>query len=545
MPFQLLSHVINFLSYDFKAILKCIFVFLLCVLSLRMYNNCVISQRPLAIEWMPLGRAPTIRVVDNTWEGNKITDFVKCAGNTKPNWKQISGVWIDLHPIQIDQFVSGTIWRGGIWKNSKYTFLKKNMKKDTVFVDIGANIGTFTLRALKDGYHVIAVEAFAKNIQKLCSSIVKNNFTDVELYQNALWDDVEGTLGFNTPTDNIGGNMVSLNKSGEQVHKIQMETIVAPLYEYVMKIDIEAAECRAFRSAAVWDNPPLALTMEWGNLKNNRNLCPQKMYNALVHNITKSYGQNLQNYTELDAPNLLRSMVKLWDKKDGSEYDDVATLIQSLHDAGIDSFLYGGSGIGAYRNHGWIVGDRDADLLVMSTNLTKIESVLRSSKFNFNVNTDGKGLPRNSGFGYHVNIRNSKYVDLWLFKDVADEKIQCIGYKRGCHRWCNKYIKKECNKLPKSWIYPVRHVPFGPYLMPSIHEDYLDFLYSKTWKYMCGGCVYFETNCKNCSDLYGNQTFVFWSKDEQGNKVATAKKGNKVENEFVVKNDTYTLRHVV
>ena len=63
---------------------------------------------------------------------------------------------------------------------------------------------------------------------------------------------------------------------------------------------------------------------------------------------------------------------------------------------------------------------------------------------------------------------------------------------------------------------------------------------------MCGGCVYFETNCKNCSDLYGNQTFVFWSKDEQGNKVATAKKGNKVENEFVVKNDTlYILRHVV
>lgn len=236
----------------------------------------------------------------------KITDFVKCAGTTKPNWKKSNGFWIDLHPINIDQHVSGAFWRNKVWENSKYKFLKSKMDKNMVFVDIGANIGVFTLQALYDGYKVIAVEAFSTNIQKLCSSIVRNNFTNIELYQNALWDNTDGTLGFNTPAKNIGGNAVAFTNSGEQVHKMRIDTIISPLKKYVMKIDIEAAECRALSSTAFWKNPPMAITMEWGNLKNNKKLCSQKMYTALVRNISRIYGKNLENFKGWDAPNMVR-----------------------------------------------------------------------------------------------------------------------------------------------------------------------------------------------------------------------------------------------
>ena len=90
------------------------------------------------------------------------------------------------------------------------------------------------------------------------------------------------------------------------VDKILLDEVLHDVKRYVMKIDIEAAECRALQSQAFWDNPPQALTMEWGNLKNNKELCPQILYNTLVKNISTVYGTNLQNFNGWDSPNLIR-----------------------------------------------------------------------------------------------------------------------------------------------------------------------------------------------------------------------------------------------
>lgn len=241
----------------------------------------------------------------------EITDFKACAGNVKPHFKKIQGkgtsFWIDLHPKEIDVHVSGAFYRGSTWENDKYDFLRQQMTPDKKFIDIGANIGTFTLQALADGYTVIAVEAFSRNTQKLCSSILKNNFKKVRLFQNAVWNDVDGTLGFDTPHDNIGGNQISTSShDGEQVHKMLIDSVIKGVDNYVMKIDIEAAECRALDSEKFWMNPPSAMTMEWGNLKREKELCPRSLYHQLCRNISKHYGQDLTNFKAWDAPNLIR-----------------------------------------------------------------------------------------------------------------------------------------------------------------------------------------------------------------------------------------------
>ena len=242
----------------------------------------------------------------------EITDFKACAGNVKPHFKKIQGkgtsFWIDLHPKEIDVHVSGAFYRGSTWENGKYDFLRQQMTPDKKFIDIGANIGTFTLQALADGYTVIAVEAFSRNTQKLCSSILKNNFKKVRLFQNAVWNDVDGTLGFDTPHDNIGGNQISTSShDGEQVHKMLIDSVIKGVDNYVMKIDIEAAECRALASEKFWMNPPSAMTMEWGRiLEFKKGLCPRPLYKQLCHNISKHYGQDLTNFKGWDAPNLIR-----------------------------------------------------------------------------------------------------------------------------------------------------------------------------------------------------------------------------------------------
>ena len=236
-----------------------------------------------------------------------ITDYEACAKGPTPNWKQINGFWIDLHPKNIDIHVSGTIYRNSVWENDKFMFLD-SLNANT-FVDIGANIGVFTLQALHRGYNVVAVEGADLNIQRLCSSIIRNKFKNIKLYKAVVWDDDIGTLNFKSPKENAGGTHVDMNNknTGVQkdtgVKKVLLDTVIYGLTDYVMKIDIEAAECRAFKSH-FFQHPAKGLAMEWGNLKNNKMLCPQNMYNELVQNITSVYGKNLFDYRGWDAPNL-------------------------------------------------------------------------------------------------------------------------------------------------------------------------------------------------------------------------------------------------
>ena len=226
---------------------------------------------------------------------------------------------MDLHPAADDEHVSGAFLRGGKWESGQWSFLQKHLQQHpgAAVLDLGANIGTFTLQAAAAGHHVVAVEAFQRNIQKLCSSILRNGLQDrVVLYKAAVWGDVQGTLALEAPAKNLGGTGVQMGGAGagvvfvgrEEVPKMLVDDLMPDLAggAYVMKIDIEGSECRALESASFWAHPPVAASMEWGNLKSNRALCPQAAYDALVGNIQRYFGQNLRNYKLWDARLVLK-----------------------------------------------------------------------------------------------------------------------------------------------------------------------------------------------------------------------------------------------
>ena len=61
--------------------------------------------------------------------------------------------------------VSSTIERGGSWETKATDSLNPYVRPDTVFVDIGANIGWYTFVMAARNHSVVAFEPFAKNVE--------------------------------------------------------------------------------------------------------------------------------------------------------------------------------------------------------------------------------------------------------------------------------------------------------------------------------------------------------------------------------------------
>ncbi|XP_076101159.1 uncharacterized protein LOC143070943 [Mytilus galloprovincialis] len=54
------------------------------------------------------------------------------------------------------------------------------------FIDIGANLGTYSLSFAKLGRKVIAIDALNLNVQKLCASVNQSHLKDVHFIMNAV-----------------------------------------------------------------------------------------------------------------------------------------------------------------------------------------------------------------------------------------------------------------------------------------------------------------------------------------------------------------------
>lgn len=88
-----------------------------------------------------------------------------------------------------DIYVSRAIQTAGIWE-PKMTELFRNILKsikNATVIDVGANIGYFSLMAASLGQNVIAIEPVEDNIQKLVQGVLVNEFQDnIVILRNAV-----------------------------------------------------------------------------------------------------------------------------------------------------------------------------------------------------------------------------------------------------------------------------------------------------------------------------------------------------------------------
>ena len=132
------------------------------------------------------------------------------------------------------------------------TVIRRTLKEGDVFLDIGANIGYFTMLAsslVKASGKVIAFEPNPQNLQLIYSSLLESHVENVAIYPYAV-SDAATILRFTTVGSNGG---VVTKHSRDQRHYLLVPSVVLDeilrneLRIDLVKIDIEAHEPAAIK----------------------------------------------------------------------------------------------------------------------------------------------------------------------------------------------------------------------------------------------------------------------------------------------------------
>lgn len=121
---------------------------------------------------------------------------------------------------------------------------------DRLIIDVGANIGAFTLYCLLRAPQafVIAIEPANDSCQRLRDLIHRHGFANrCAIHQAALWDDA----GTTTIDMNAGSQFRMTGRGGVEIPALTLDSIAAP-YQTVdlLKIDIEGAEYQILPAAS-------------------------------------------------------------------------------------------------------------------------------------------------------------------------------------------------------------------------------------------------------------------------------------------------------
>jgi FkbM family methyltransferase len=154
-----------------------------------------------------------------------------------------------------DASVSQPILSAGVWEPHLTTVFRRFVKPGHHVIDVGANIGYFTM--LSAGLcgpsgHVSSIEPNSENCRLILASAARNEFTNVELIPVAL-DQHRGWAHFGT---NVGSNGSLrqnstddiLDGAGQIVPAFPLDELITRPVDFI-KLDVEGAEHRAVLGA--------------------------------------------------------------------------------------------------------------------------------------------------------------------------------------------------------------------------------------------------------------------------------------------------------
>lgn len=157
--------------------------------------------------------------------------------------------------LDLDDAVQRTIYLFGVYEPALYDFLRARLSPGAVFVDVGANVGQFTLLGCARGATVHAVEAAPENAEAVRANLALNGFA-ATVHPIALTDQA-GTVSFylyrKTGIDANAG-MHSLGpRDGAEPIMVPADTFDARFAGLsrldLLKIDVEGADYLVLRGA--------------------------------------------------------------------------------------------------------------------------------------------------------------------------------------------------------------------------------------------------------------------------------------------------------
>ncbi len=167
-------------------------------------------------------------------------------------------IWVDLHRSSASKalYANPPDWpEMGVWQ--------KTLKPGDLFIDVGANIGSYSILAASLGAQIIAIEPAEDTFALLKENIDLNNFSDAKLICAAAVDYV-GEIGFTKGLDSVN----QIDPDGAvKVKTVTIDSLIGESIVSGMKIDVEGFELKVLQGAikALREQRIKLLQLEWND----------------------------------------------------------------------------------------------------------------------------------------------------------------------------------------------------------------------------------------------------------------------------------------
>ena len=186
-----------------------------------------------------------------------------------------SPLFMQVHTVE-DVHVSASIAASGVWEPQETQFLLDTLRPGDVFVDVGANIGYFSLlasRLVGAAGAVLAFEPEAANYALLEANCRRNHCDNIRCFRVALGqENAAGTLYLNEL--NRGDHSLypqESDRAGQGISIVNGSTLIGATYPRVncIKIDTQGAECdvlKGLQELIAASAPDLIMVIEFSPL---------------------------------------------------------------------------------------------------------------------------------------------------------------------------------------------------------------------------------------------------------------------------------------
>lgn len=174
----------------------------------------------------------------------KLRKKLLTMGEEKVRVEEISNLWMYLNAVDVG--VSHALILKKTFEPLEVNLFKKIVKKGIKFIDVGANLGYYTLfvaNLIGDKGRVFAFEPDPYNFSLLLKSIKSNGFNNIECFNKAVAEK-NGKLNLSLSLDLLGDHNAITDSEREviKVDKVTLDSILQKEKIDLIKIDVQGTE---------------------------------------------------------------------------------------------------------------------------------------------------------------------------------------------------------------------------------------------------------------------------------------------------------------
>ncbi|KAH3829924.1 uncharacterized protein LOC127880311 [Dreissena polymorpha] len=264
------------------------------------------SPNNINVHRLACGSDSCIHRMSSSLKNTTVEPVNLCVGLKVPGFKETP---ICIYDPKIDAHMSALLAASGLWEGHLVTVVHNILSRepDMEFMDIGCNVGPYTITVAQRGRKVVAIDANKRNLELLMTSLQMGNLTqNVTLLWNALSDKVETMtlrLDLAKAAKNIGGTHVesggNFSEIGTTVQSVMLDDLIGHFgkHSLFIKIDIEASEWKALMGGKqFFESVHIKyILMEWGHYKNDKLSSGDYIINFLSDRSFRAYDPQNMN----------------------------------------------------------------------------------------------------------------------------------------------------------------------------------------------------------------------------------------------------------